>query len=274
MLDSTFLQIVRFEQGLGATRSAIGNNLVKEQLHVTLARLNKMFLVYRDDKDKAELLKHTKQLSDYIQHTLFVEKESIWIAQRGGRAKDGIDKTQQGLLKMLVRSLKMSPTEALKKIKISTSTISYQYEPCDHFKARELALSEMGKYEKKPGEDLQSIIQGFIGYKGEMTLYIGHTLHHEFDAIDENLSINDQFAQAREIVDRQIHDNYYLYNTNYIAYDIDENTSRFSLFYTTEEKEQFIEYLNKQAICDDVSKEKMMNYLLKIYSNPIRMKKL
>ncbi len=274
ILDSMILQASKLGKGIPATRSAIGNNLVDNPLLIMLARLNKMFLVYRDDKAKEDVLKHYRQLGDYINFSILEEKESVWIAQRNGRAKDGIDKTQPGLLKMFILPSKLPAIEALKMLNITTATVSYQYEPCDHLKARELALSENGSYVKKPGEDFTSITQGVLGFKGEVHFCIGETIKEGFDAIDTKLPLNDQLAQARDIVDSQIHQDYHLFNTNYIAYDLAEQTTKFEQYYTQEEKADFERYLDKQASCDDVPKEKMLHYLLKIYSNPVRMKKL
>jgi len=271
VLDSAFLQVYYFKNGYEATRSAIGDNLISNPLFVELARMHQLFLVLRSGTLK-ERMANTQLLSSYIYHSIFEEKESVWIAQGNGRAKNGDDKTQQGLLKMLTLSAPQNAIQILKQMQITPVTISYQYEPCAQLKARELALSENAPYVKQPGEDTKSIIEGITGFKGEVHLVIGKPLQQEFEDIPQELSLNDKLALLREQIDNQIYENYFLHPQNYIAIDIQENSDRFSIQYTDKEKTDFINYLNEQSTISDVSKEKMMHYLLNIYANPVRNK--
>ncbi|MCL2167874.1 MAG: 1-acyl-sn-glycerol-3-phosphate acyltransferase [Lentimicrobiaceae bacterium] len=269
ILDSAFLQIYYFKNGYEATRSAIGDNLISTPLFVEMARLHKMFLVLRSGTLK-EKIYHTHLLSSYIHHSIFEEKESVWIAQGNGRTKNGDDKTQQGLLKMLTLATPQNAMQTLKSMQITPVTISYQYEPCDQWKARELALSEKSPYIKQPEEDKKSIIEGVTGFKGEVHFVIGKPLQQEFDELPPELSLNEKLSLLCKHIDNQIYNNYYLYPQNYIAYDIQENSNRFTNQYSKEEKNDFEDYLNKKSVIQDVSKEKMMQYLLDMYSNPVR----
>ena len=269
VLDSSFLQIYYFKNGYDETRSAIGDNLLSTPLFLELARMHKMFIVLRSGLLK-EKIAHTHLLSSYIHHSIFEEKESVWIAQGNGRTKNGDDKTQQGLLKMLTLADPQNAMLKLKNMHITPVTISYQYEPCDQLKARELALSENTPYKKQPGEDTKSIIEGITGFKGEAHFVIGKPL--QFDMIPQELSLNEKLTILCQQIDNQIYENYYLHPQNYIAIDIQEKSNRFSNQYTEEEKNDFIRYLSQKSITHGVSKEKMMSYLLDIYANPVRNK--
>src|SRR5574344_1206034 len=270
IMDSTYLQLYLFENYLNTSKIAIGNNLVPTQLLLNIARLNKMFLVKRDGSIR-EQLDNSKLLSEYIYYSMETEKESVWIAQRNGRTKDGIDKTQQGLIKMLTYFDEHNDViETIKKLRITPLTISYEFEPCDQLKARELALSENKKYIKKPGEDFNSICTGICGYKGQVKLVIGNPIIDELDHIPTKLRKNEKINAVCHLIDKQIYQNYQLFPNHYIAYDYLENTDEFAQHYTPEQKKSFIEYIDKQSIVEDVPFDKMKNYLLQIYANPVK----
>ncbi|MDR2970596.1 MAG: 1-acyl-sn-glycerol-3-phosphate acyltransferase [Bacteroidales bacterium] len=269
VLDSSFLQIYYFKNGYDETRSAIGDNLLSTPLFVELARIHKMFVVLRSGTSK-EKIYNTRQLSNYIYKSIFEEKESVWIAQRNGRTKNGDDKTQQGLLKMLTLASPNNPLQSIKQMNITPVTVSYQYEPCAQLKARELALSENTPYTKQEGEDTKSIIKGITDFKGDVHFVIGKPLQKEFKNIPSELSLNEKLTLLCLHIDKQMYENYFLFPQNYIAFDIQENSTRFSKHYSQNEKTAFIYYLNEQSIIQDVSKDKMMKYLLDIYANPVR----
>jgi hypothetical protein len=271
ILDSSFLQIYFFKNGYDQTRIAIGDNLIQRPLFAELARIHKMFLVLRSGTLK-ERIYNTHLLSSYIHHSIFKDYESVWIAQGNGRAKNGDDKTQQGLLKMFTLADTENPLQTLKQMQITPVTVSYQYEPCAQMKARELTLAENAPYIKQPNEDTMSIIEGITGFKGDVHFKIGKPLQKEFDDIPAELSLNEQLTFLCNQIDRQIYENYYLYPQNYIAMDIQENRNRFSKEYTADEKVAFLQYLNEKSIVPDVPKEKMKKYLLDIYANPVRNK--
>lgn len=271
VLDSSSLQRYFFDNNLHGTKSAIGDNLITGPFFVELARINNMLLVLRSSSIH-EKIANLHLLSEYIHHSIFEDKESVWIAQRSGRTKDGYDKTQQGLIKMLSMAKKRDPMECLKELRLTPVTISYEFESCDQLKAREMALSENGEYIKKPGEDFKSIVQGVLGYKGEIRLHIGTPIIDEIDSIDKTLKANDQLNEVTKLVDQQIHANFYLYKNNYVAYDFQEQSTEFESFYSQQDKEKFLKYLKEKSIIDDVNAEKMMHHLLQIYANPVRSK--
>lgn len=266
--DSAMLQYYFFREHRKTSKIAIGDNLIATPVLGEVARLNKMFLVKRSGSLR-EKLANFQQLSAYIQYSLFEQKESVWIAQRDGRTKDGFDYTKQGLIKMTSMGHDKDLIATLKRMNITPLTISYEIEPCDRFKARELALSETEHYTKLPGEDFESIKEGIFGQKGHISLVIGKPLDEELDTIPANINNNDKLYQVCQLIDKQIYQNYKLYANNYIANDILHDSQQYTEFYTPEEKEKFLQYLHKRAIVPDVSEEKMMHYLLRIYGTPV-----
>ncbi|MCQ2285592.1 MAG: 1-acyl-sn-glycerol-3-phosphate acyltransferase [Bacteroidales bacterium] len=269
VMDTALMQYYFFVNDKHASKIAFGNNLISSPILDVFAKLNRMFIVKRDGTIR-EKLANSKILSEYIKYSLFTDKESVWIAQRNGRTKDGIDKTQQGLLKMLAESYSEDVITALKSMNLTPVTISYEMEPCDQMKARELALSEEAPYQKQPGEDFESIKQGIFSYKGDVTLVIGNPIVDELDTIDPSLKNNDKLTAVCKMVDKQIYKNYQLFPNNYIAFDIQEGGSHFADKYTPEKRAEFELYLKKQCIVPDVSAAKMREYMLKIYANPVK----
>ncbi|MBQ7489007.1 MAG: 1-acyl-sn-glycerol-3-phosphate acyltransferase [Bacteroidales bacterium] len=269
VMDTALLQYYFMANGRPTSKIAFGNNLISMPLLDAFSKLNKMFIVKRDGTIR-EKLASSKLLSEYIHYSLTVENDSVWTAQRNGRTKDGIDKTQPGLLKMLTEWSSEEPVSLLMKMNIVPVTISYEYEPCDKQKARELALSENAPYVKQPGEDFMSMQQGIFGYKGKITLVIGKPLTGQLDLIDDTMKVNDKLAEVAHLIDKQIYADYQLYSTNYIAFDMLENCCNFSDKYDGKQRADFEEYLKKQAAVPDVAEEKMMDYLLRIYANPVK----
>ncbi len=266
--DAALLAEYFFIEKFNTSKIAIGDNLISSSILSEVAKLNKMFLVKRSVSLREKITNY-QHLSAYIHHVLFNDHESVWIAQRDGRTKDGLDITKQGLIKMLAMDDQVKPLEMLKKINLTPTIVSYEYEPCDQLKARELALTENGPYHKKSGEDFASIMQGIMGQKGRIQLTIGKPIIDEIDTIPETLNQNDKIYEVCKMVDRQIYQNYKLYPNNYIAFDILSQQNRFANQYSAQEKKDFTDYLHQQAKVEDVAEEKMMHYLLRIYANPV-----
>ncbi|WP_087022576.1 1-acyl-sn-glycerol-3-phosphate acyltransferase [Thaumasiovibrio subtropicus] len=192
-------------------RIAIGDNLLKKPCATELMRLNKSFIVKRSIKAPRELMKALGQLSGYIRHSLQEENESIWIAQKEGRAKDGDDRTDPAILKMFSlegRKAKMGFSEYMRSLNIVPVSISYENDPCDLAKANELVEKEQnGHYQKSEFEDIDSIIKGIVGEKRRIHVSFGDVVTNEFETPE---------ALAEEI-DRQVYENYKLFPINYIA---------------------------------------------------------
>ncbi|BBI50647.1 hypothetical protein HORIV_30680 [Vreelandella olivaria] len=87
-----------------------------------------------------------QQLSAYIRHTITEDQHSIWMAQREGRAKNGIDHTEPAIIKMLIMARRAAERdmvfgEAIAELKLVPVSISYEYDPCDVQKPRSYTIS-------------------------------------------------------------------------------------------------------------------------------------
>ncbi len=207
VMDPAFVNYMLYHAGHQTLQIAIGDNLLKKPFVSDLMRLNKSFIVKRSLKGR-ELLAALKHMSEYI-HFAIEQGQNVWIAQREGRAKDGIDKTDPALLKMLAmgnRDEKFG--KSLKQLHIVPVSISYEYDACDVLKADELyQIATTGNYEKDDSTDIKSIVAGMIGFKGKVHVAFGQELRVISD---------DPFNVALDI-DAQILQNYALTEVNFLA---------------------------------------------------------
>ena len=274
VLDSSFLNMLLFKHGYNTTQVAIGGNLLISPMITNLVRINKSFIVKRNIPPR-ELYEYSKLLSTYIAHTLSERKESVWIAQREGRSKDGSDKTQYSLLKMLAMSYEGEERDIFMKMNIFPVAVSYEYDPCDMFKAIELfSAANGGPYAKTKEADFQSMITGILGYKGRVEVSFSNPLtDKDFDTLNE-LHGNDFLKGLASIIDNRIYSAYKLWDTNFIAYDLLNGSAVFSDRYTVESKEKFINYLKEKSnkLDEFYPKRDLLNLILNMYSNPIKNK--
>lgn len=272
LLDSAILQILLVEHGFDTSEITFGDNLMEEGFITDFGKLNRMFTVLREGTGR-ELYDISKKLSAYIRHTITEKNVSVWIAQRNGRTKDGIDQTQTGLLKMLNISGEKSFAENFSALKIVPLTISYEYEPCDFLKVQEAYLSSLHtKYVKAPGEDLNSIITGVTAAKGRIHMVVGKPLTDEFHKFESVVNDNDRIKQLTSLIDQQIYQNYQLWPVNYIAADLIDQTQQHTSFYTPAEKDQFLKYIDQKIIKLQGDRETLINLFLRMYSNPLKNK--
>ena len=231
--------------------------------------MNRMFAVKREGTVK-ELYDISRQLSAYIRHTILDKNVSVWIAQRNGRTKDGNDNTQTGLLKMLNLSGNKGFKKNFEELNIVPLTISYEYEPCDHLKVQELYLSSLhSKYIKAPGEDLNSILIGIKQAKGKIHVAFGKPIQEELVEIDKSSNDNEKIKTLVNLIDKQIYKNYKLNPVNYIAFDILNQTTVFEKNYSSEEKDNFLNYITAKTINMTGEQDMLMNLFLTLYANPL-----
>ena len=215
-LDPAIVNLGLVNIGRETVRIAIGDNLLSKPFASDLMRINRSFIVKRSIRNRRDKLNALKHLSKYIRQSIKQDNVCIWIAQAEGRAKDGFDKTDTALLKMLSLSKDLDQSFALatRDLNIIPVAISYEYDPCDSSKARELYYQEMDlNYTKDPFEDLDSIQKGFVDFKGRIRVTFGKLANDNCDNADQ---------LAKEI-DRQIHLNYKLFPTNIIAWQLQNN---------------------------------------------------
>lgn len=269
LLDAAILQVLLVEHGLPTSEITFGSNLKEKGFITDFGRLNRMFTVMREGTSK-ELYEISRKLSAYIRHTVVDKGVSVWIAQRNGRTKDGFDVTQSGLLKMLNISGNKSFSENFAQLNLVPLTVSYEYEPCDHLKTQELYLSSLHtKYTKAEGEDLNSIITGIKQPKGKVHMTVGTPIgEKEYQYLDKIPNENDKIRALTAILDRRIHHDYKLHPVNHIACDILHDTNIFEAFYSPEEKNNFLKYMNHKLSMIEGEKESLQTIFLKMYAQP------
>lgn len=251
-MDPTLVSYGLNITGHKTVRIAIGDNLLRKRCATELMKLNKSFIVKRSAKAPREMMKALGTLSSYIKHSLDTDN-SIWIAQKEGRAKDGNDFTDPAILKMFFvegRKQKIEFSDYVRSLKIVPVSISYENDPCDLAKAKELyEKATHGRYDKTEFEDIDSIIQGIIGYKGRVEVVFG-------DVIDGDYATPESLANE---IDRQIHANYKIFPINKLAAGADDDE-------VTQQTRTFLDQKLAQLPAD------AHDYLRKMYANPVAYK--
>jgi 1-acyl-sn-glycerol-3-phosphate acyltransferase len=253
-MDPAFVNWALYHNGMGTVRIAIGDNLLTKPYASDLMRLNKSFLVKRSETAPKKIFAALKTLSAYIAHSVNEENEHVWIAQREGRAKDGVDLTDPAIIKMIAmsRPKTVSFADYIRSLRIVPVAISYEWDPCDITKAEELdTLRQQGSYEKDTHEDVQSIARGIAGNKGHVHLSFGSVLDGEFGSAEE----------VADAIDAQIRNNYYLHPTNYLAAD------RKSQAGGKEDIEESTEIAFEHRLM--ACRESARDLLLDMYANPL-----
>ena len=273
VLDSAFLNYLLHTEGFPTTRIAIGNNLLQKGWITDLVKLNKNFIVHRDTPAR-QAYDFSMRLSNYIRHSIAVEHSSIWIAQKEGRTKNGLDKTHAGLLKMFGMSGSGIPAEDYAQLNIVPISISYELEPCAGMKAFEMySRSETGSYDKAPGEDLLSMKNGIAQKKGRVVYSFGRPfITSDFESIFLENNRNDALKKMASLIDNEIYKNYHLFPFHYLAFDLLNNSNQFNLEYSDEDKRSFDLHLEEQLAPCKASREQLIPYFLAIYANPLKMK--
>lgn len=212
-MDPAFMNLALYNNGFDTVRIAIGDNLLTKPYVSDLMRVNKSFIVNRSASGAREKFKASKHLSAYIHHSIVEEQSHIWIAQREGRAKDGLDATNSAIISMLVLSKpkKVEFKDYINELNIVPVSISYEWDPCDAAKANELhAHQEHGSYEKDEHEDVASIAAGIAGDKGHVHVAFGDVLQGDYENAE----------QVAKAIDQQVWDQYVLQPSNHLAYEM------------------------------------------------------
>ncbi len=268
ILDTSLLNTCLFDHGLVMTASAIGDNLVKKTFLHILSKLNRNFLVQRGLPPR-ELLQSSKLMSEYIGQLICRENRSVWIAQREGRTKDGNDATHPGVLKMLsMGSDEQNLMHYFKKLKIVPVSISYEYDPTDALKMPQLMAEANDEvYIKDKNEDFMTLLSGIMGQKKRIHIHVGDVLDTELDEIASEFdNSNKQIQALAQIIDDSILASYKLWPTNYIAYDLLNNTNKYSHLYTEKEKSLFERRLEIRI--DENNPVELQGFLA-MYANPV-----
>lgn len=263
ILDAAMLSYVLFHEFNKTPCIAVGDNLLKRSFVGQLLRLNKCFIVNRSASSLGKKVANLRRLSAYIYYCLTEGDHCVWLAQKGGRAKDGLDKTDPAIIKML--AINKKPDESfgsyIKRLNIVPVSISYEYDPCDLLKAKELYILETtGEYIKSEDEDFASMGLGILGYKGNVHLHIGPVITDEFQ----------DACETAQYLDKQIVDNYRLHPSNIFAYQRLYEQLPNALVKILpgkpllhKKEQEFVRRLNTVP-------KYLQEYWLRIYANPVK----
>lgn len=273
VLDASFLNVMLYDVGYGMTQVAIGDNLMIRPWIETLVRLNNSFIVKRGVSVR-QMLDVSRTLSAYIRHTINETKESIWIAQREGRAKDSNDRTQGSVLKMLNMSGDKDVVSNIMDLNIFPVAISYEYDPCDFLKAKEFQMKrDDPNYVKSQRDDLLSMETGILNNKGRVHFTLTQPINDQLAALDKDMEKNELIAAIANIIDKEIYKHYRFYPCNYVAYDMLTGTKRFSSNYGLRDKKHFEEYLQGQLdkiVLANKDEAFLRTKILEMYTNPLK----
>lgn len=273
ILDSALLCAKLIERGLDTVEIAIGDNLLAFPWIEELVRVNKSFIVRRGLSPRQNLESSTL-LSAYIDYTINEKKQSIWLAQREGRAKDANDRTQESLLKMLNMIGESDFSSNLSRLNICPLSISYEYDPCDFLKAKEFQQRrDNPEFKKLPQDDLMSMSTGVMGYKGKVVYSVTGDINQELENMAlETKNKSELVTFTAELIDKKIHSNYVIYPINKVAYDLLNGTTSFEKEYTMMEKLDFESYIEKQIQRIDLENRDvdfLKKKILEMYANPL-----
>lgn len=279
VLDASFLNLSLLRKGLPTTEIAIGNNLLIYDWITDLVRLNKSFIVKRNTRLR-EGLEAAKKLSAYIHYCILEKHQSIWIAQREGRAKDSSDHTQESLVKMLAIAGEGPFVEKLKEINLMPVALSYEYDPNDYLKAREFLLKHRNPdFKKSQRDDLFSMETGLLQFKGRVHCQLTPRINVKLDQIGDFKDTNTAARMVCRLIDQAIHRSYEIFSINYIAFDLLNGGNRFARKYTENERHSFEDYLEEQLAkiqdVPDITPEEhafMKEMMLVMYANPLKNK--
>ena len=273
ILDSGFLSVLLVDQGMDTVEIAIGDNLLIYPWIKKLVRINKSFIVQRA-LTMRQMLESSARMSRYLHYTIGSKKQSIWIAQREGRAKDSNDRTQDSVLKMLAMGGEGDIIERLQEMNIVPLSISYEYDPCDYLKAQEFQLKrDVPDYKKTTADDLLNMQTGLFGYKGRVHFQVAPCINDQLAALDCSLPKQELFARISALIDAGIHANYRLYPNNYVAHDLLTGTACYADRYTAADRERFEQYLAKQLSRITLPQKDeafLREKLLQMYVNPLK----
>lgn len=270
MLDAAMVAVDMLAKGFDTPEVGFGNNLIHNDFVKDCFALNKMFVILRGGT-RREFYENSLRHSQYIRYARLEKNHSVWIAQRNGRAKNGIDHTDPALLKMFAMSGSGDFVKDMAELNILPVSVSYEYEPCDAQKILETYISATEVYEKSRNEDMNSIMTGIMQPKGHV-----HFTYNEPITVEEleacaQYDKNERFDKLAEVMDRRIWKGYKLHKTNYMAHDLLNSCDQYEDCYTTEQLEEFIDYVRMRTDRwpSEGAREALRDLMLKLYANPV-----
>ena len=269
VLDAMFLQYILCAAGQNTCQITFGSNLMSHPFVIDFGKVNKMFRTERGGSPK-EFYNSMMHMSEYMRHVITEVHESVWIAQRNGRTKNGIDATDPAIIKMFGMSRRDDRVVSLAELNIVPVAVSYEWESCDKLKTLELYQTKKnGHYEKQPNEDLNSILTGIMQPKGHVHFHVCPQVT-KADLIAMNDCPSGEFyKRVAELMDSRINPHFYLHPNNYIAHDLRSGSETYAGHYTNEQKETFIKYMDWMNDYPDFDRSELEEIFLGIYANPV-----
>ncbi len=271
VLDAVLLQMMLNNNGIETAEVTFGSNLMHDKFIADIGKMNKMFRLVRANEmhDLRDFYRNSLEVSSYMRYVLLAKRQSLWIAQRNGRTKDGNDHTESALLKMLSLGSGKPFVENIAELNIVPVAVSYEYEPCDFLKVQERYLSSGGHYEKERDEDFRSIVTGITRPKGGICIEIMPPVTlpelHQCDSFGRK----QKFETLAHLIDRRIYGGYRLWKTNYIAADLRNGTEQYRSMYTPADKEAFERYMDDGLRQLQGEQARLRGLFLDIYANPV-----
>ncbi|HUH25647.1 MAG TPA: hypothetical protein VLY87_03405, partial [Flavobacterium sp.] len=116
-------------------------------------------------------------------------------------------------------------------------------------------------------EDFINLMSGVVGQKKRIHIQVGTVLDQELDEIKaETDNATKQIQLLTKAIDRQIIKNYKLWPTNYIAYDLLNETNTYESLYNEQEKQLFLRRLEMRV---DKNNPAVVQKFLEMYANPV-----
>ena len=273
VLDAAFLNVLLYDIGHGMTQIAIGDNLLIYPWIKPVFRLNNSFFVKRGVSVRQKL-EESKRLSAYIHHTIKDTNESVWMAQREGRAKDANDTTQTGVLKMLNMAGDPDTLTNIMSLNIVPIAITYEYDPCDYLKAQELQMKrDNPDFVKSKRDDLLNMEIGILQNKGRVHFTIAHPINPTLQTLYHSTNKNELISAIASVIDREIYAHYRFFPCNYMAYDQLNECNHFKAYYNEKDLIEFEDYLQKQIDKIELPNKDesyLRSKMLEMYSNPLK----
>ena len=273
VLDAAMLSSQLIVNGFETAENAIGDNLLFIDLIKDLVRLNKSFIVRRN-LPMRQMLEASEHLSKYIRYTILNKKQSIWIAQREGRAKNSNDRTQESVLKMMLLGGDKNFLKSLTELNITPITFSYEYDPCDFLKAKEFQQKrDNPDFKKSQKDDLLNMQNGLLGFKGRVHFKIGKSINPSLLKLDNSLGRNELAKETASIIDKEIFLNYKFFPINYIAFDRLWGKNLFRDKYTYEDIKNVEQYFQQQLDKIDLPYKDipyLKERMAEMYAYPVR----
>lgn len=273
IMDAAFLDTLMLMHDMDTAQNAIGDNLCAKQWITDMMKLNKNFIVKRSGSTR-DIYSASVKLSAYIRRQITEGKDSIWLAEREGRAKDSNDTVQESVLKMLSMSSGKNMKQGFMELNITPVSISYEFDGCDYLKAKEFQQKrDNTEFKKSKADDILSMKTGILGYKGNVHYEVTECINDELDKLvsdDDNRAT--VIATVQKLIDLHIHKNYRIYPINYVALDERNGNSQYADHYTAADKEKFDNYIAGQLAkieLENKDEDFLRTKLLEMYSNPL-----